>query len=198
LRPVIKLVNWDAGDLLSVLPQSRSLFILRHPCGQVASVMRGVKQGRFKQREGSALNPELELSAASLAASHDVDAAAFRALPEAARHAWNWRAFNEPAIARLETLPNARLILYEDLCTNPAGLMQELFRFVGLAWHAQTAKFVARSTRGDNRADYYAVFRSTTAIAQRWRQTMAPADQEAVRMVVRPSPVAHHWPELCC
>src|SRR5262245_36624788 len=33
------------------LPESRIVFILRHPCGQVASTLRGIKTGKFERRE---------------------------------------------------------------------------------------------------------------------------------------------------
>jgi hypothetical protein len=92
-------------------------------------------------------------------------------------------------------LPNARLVLYE-VCAAPERVTRELFRFVGLDWHAQTGTFISRSTQDENETDYYAVYRSTNAVAQRWRQTMTRADQEAVRIVVKDSPAAHHWPDL--
>jgi hypothetical protein len=197
LRPVIKLVDWDAGVTLQAIPRCRALFILRHPCGQIASAMRGAEQNRFEPRPDGSLGPVGEHSASTLAAAHGIDAAAFRALPTAARFAWIWRSFNEPALARMASLPNARVVLYEELCTAPERVTRELFRFVGLDWHAQTERFIARSTQDDNETDYYAVFRSTSAVAQRWRQTMTRADQEAVRIVVQDSPIASHWPELC-
>jgi LPS sulfotransferase NodH len=196
LRPVIKLVHWDVNDLLRAVPQCRALFILRHPCGQIDSAMRGVAERRFKPREDGVLSPS-EQAAAAYAASHGVDAASFGKLPDPAKRAWIWRTFNEPALVGFEGLSNVRLVRYEELCMDPEGVTRELFRFVGLDWHPQTEKFIARSTQQDGESDYYDVFRSSVAVAQRWRQTMAPEDQEAVRLVVRDSPVAHHWPELC-
>jgi hypothetical protein len=196
VRPVIKLVDWDASVTLQAIPQCHALFILRHPCGQIASAMRGAEQKRFESRPDDSLGPVGEHSASVLAAAHGIDAAAFRALPTAARFAWTWRSFNEPALTRMASIPNARLVLYEDLCAAPEEVTRELFRFVGLGWHAQTEAFITRSTQDDHETDYYAVFRSTNAVAQRWRQTMTRADQEAVCMVVKDSPVAHHWPDL--
>jgi LPS sulfotransferase NodH len=197
LRPVIKLVDWDADDALRAIPGCRGLFILRHPCGQVASAMRGAEQRRFEPRPDGSFGPVGEHSAAALAASRGIDAAAFRALPTAARFAWVWRSFNEPALARIVSLPNIRLVLYEQLCAEPEAVTRELFRFVGLDWQSQTERFIARSTQDDSDPGYYAVFRSTHAAVERWRRTMTPADQDAVRMVVRDSPLAHHWPGLC-
>ena len=90
-----------AAVLARSLPDSRTIFILRHPCGQVASVMRGNRQRRFDLRTAGTDMPfdEARRRCASPAA-HGVDAPAFQALPEAAKYAWSWRAFNEPAYAR--------------------------------------------------------------------------------------------------
>jgi hypothetical protein len=61
-------------------------------------------------------------------------------------------------------LPNARVVLYKELCAAPERVTRELFRFVGLDWHAQTERFIARSTQDDNETDYYAVFRRTSTL----------------------------------
>jgi hypothetical protein len=197
LRPLLKLVNWEASAVLRTVPGCRCLFILRHPCGHVASTMTGVAQRRFAPRADGSLSPIEEAPAVAFAAKCGMDAAAFRALPVAARIAWSWLAFNEVALADLGELPNARMVLYEELCVHPEAVARNLFDFIGLDWHPQTAEFVARSTRHEGEADYFAVFRSSDAVAQQWRSTMLPADQEAVRLVVRHSPLARHWADLC-
>jgi hypothetical protein len=196
LRVVLKLVNWNASAVLHALPGCRCLFILRHPCGQVASTMAGMAQGRFGGQRGM-INPVEEAASASYAATSGTDPAAFQALPVAAKLAWIWRAFNESALAELLDLPNVSLVLYEDLCDRPEAVAQNLFDFIGLRWHSQTVEFIARSTRHEGSSDYYTVFRSTGVVARQWRSTMHAADQEAVRSVVRDSPLARHWDDLC-
>jgi hypothetical protein len=158
--------------------------------------MAGVAQRRFAPRQDGSLSPIDEAATAAFAATRGVSASAFNALPDAAKAAWYWVAFNESALAELENLPNARLVLYEDLCAHPESVARNLFDFVGLGWHPQTAEFIARSTRHDGEADYYTVFRSSDVVARQWRNTMHPGDQEAVRRVVRQSRLARHWADL--
>jgi hypothetical protein len=86
--------------------------------------------------------------------------------------------------------------MYEELCARPEATVRELFDFVGLDWHNQTASFIDRSTQEDAGDDFFAVFRSSAAVVDRWRQTMSAADQEAVRQVVRRSTLAQLWPDL--
>jgi hypothetical protein len=197
-RVVIKSVRWcdGIGIFARALPASRSILILRHPCGQVASVMRGARQRRFDLREAGTDMPFDEAEAMRRAAASRVGAQAFQALPDAAKYAWAWVAFNETAADALAGLPNARTVVYETLCAAPEREARALFHFAGLSWQNQTAAFIASSTSQAGVSGYYAVFRDSIVAAERWRTTMAAADQAAVRAVVQQSPLAGHWPDL--
>jgi hypothetical protein len=197
-RVAIKSVRWAEGAALlaRTFPSSRTILILRHPCGQVASVMRGSSQRRFDLRTEGTDMPFDEAAAVAFAAAHGVGASAFQALPDAAKYAWSWRAFNEPAYSSLAAQPNVHVVLYEALCARPDGLARRILTFAGLDWNAQTEDFVSRSTAHDGKAGYYAIFRNATAAAEAWRKTMCPADQLAVRSVVAASPLARFWPDL--
>jgi hypothetical protein len=196
VRAMVKLVNWDGSRVAQTMPHARCVFILRHPCGQIASVMAGLA-GRQFGRTGSPSQAPVDMAAAAAwAKSRDVDAAAFSVLPDAAKFAWRWRAFNEPAIEAMGHLPNARIVIYEDLCRRPEAVARDLFAFAGLDWHERTSEFLGISTHHDKPAGYYDVFRSTGVVADRWRQTMSPQDQEAVRSVLSTSSLARCWPDL--
>ena len=198
LRAVLKSVAWchGAGAFARALPDSRIVLILRHPCGQIASVMRGNAQRRFDLRAADTDMPYDEALAIACAAKHGIGEPAFQALVPAARYAWGWVAFNEAAMDSLQGLRNARTVVYETLCADPAAEARALLEFAGLTWHAQTAAFIARSTRDGASTGYYAVFRDSVAAANAWRSGMSAADQDAVRSVVRLSPLARHWPDL--
>ncbi len=184
-----------AGSFARTLPDSRTLLILRHPCGQVASVMRGNQARRFALREVGTDMPFDEAQAVAFAARHGVTDAAFQALPDAAKYAWSWRAFNETAFAALDGLPNALVVIYETLCARPLLESRTLLAFAGLGWTPQTEAFLARSTSHTGPIGYYAVLRVSSEAAQAWRTRMPAADQEAVRAVVADSPLLHFWPE---
>jgi Sulfotransferase family len=197
-RIAIKSVRWVAGApvFARAVPAGRTIFILRHPCGQVASVMRGNRQNRFDLRTAGTDMPFDEEHAVAYAAAHGVDEPSFQALPDAAKYAWSWRAFNEPAYDALAARSNVHVVLYEALCADPETLSRRLLEFVGLDWNRQTAAFVARSTTHQGDAGYYAIFQNAVAAAERWRTTMQLGDQDAVRAVLAPSPLARFWPDL--
>ena len=195
VRAAVKIVNWDASHVARGMPDTRCVFILRHPCGQIASLMAGFAKRQFDAKPNRPGDPH-DLIAAAWAEHHGVDRGSFQALPEPARHAWAWRAFNDPAVEALRDLPNARIVIYEDLCRQPEQTARDLFAFAGLDWQSQTSDFLGISTRNDRSSGYFDVFRSTSLVAERWHQTMPPPDQDAVRAVIAASPLGSFWPDL--
>jgi LPS sulfotransferase NodH len=189
-------LSGGAGTLARALPDSRVVFILRHPCGQVASVMRGNRQRRFDLRTTGTDMPFNEAAAVSHAAASGVTEAAFQALPDAAKYAWSWRSFNETAYADLASQHNVHIVPYEALCADPVTVAGGVLAFIGLDWTPATADFVARSAAHQGEAGYYAVYRNAVAAAESWRRTMEPADIAAVRAVVAGSLLARFWPDL--
>jgi hypothetical protein len=197
-RVVIKSVRLSRGIgyFVRAYASGRGLLILRHPCGQVASVMTGTRIGRFDLAEPGTDMPFDEAEAVAFAARHGVAEPEFQRLPDAAKYAWSWRAFNEIAHEAIADQNNARVVVYEDLCANPVEEARAILTFCGLAWNQQTETFLARSTRHDGRVGYYAVVRNSISAADRWRTSMAGEDQDAVRAVVRDSPLIRYWPDL--
>jgi hypothetical protein len=197
-RGVVKSVRLRGGlgAFAHACPQGRALLIVRHPCGQVASIMRGTRDRQFDLAEAGTDMPFDEASTLAFAARHGLDEAAFQRLPNAAKYAWSWREFNESALESIADLSNARIVVYEDLCARPMEEARSILAFAGLAWNAQTEKFLAASTHYGGEAAYYAVLRNSIAAAERWRTTMTPDDQDSVRSVVTASPLARNWPDL--
>lgn len=196
VRAAVKLVNWNGTLAARTMPDMRCVFIIRHPCGQVASLLAGRAARQFGQAADGSDSPVDLVAAARGAAQRGIDSSTFNSLPDAAKYAWAWLAFNEPAVNALRVLPNARIVVYEDLCRRPESVSRDLFVFAGLGWHPCTAKFLANSTRHDRPAGYYDVFRATGLVADRWRQTMSQQDQDAVSAVISASPLARFWPGL--
>ncbi len=158
--------------------------------------MRGARQLRFDLKSAGTDMLFDEAAAVRFAASFGIDEPAFQALLDAAKYAWSWRAFNEPAYASLATRPNVTVVVYEDLRVEPQASARRIMDFAGLSWNRQSEDFIARSTAHRGEAGYYAIFRDAVAAAQNWRKTMPQADQAAVRSVVALSPLARLWPDL--
>jgi hypothetical protein len=197
-RAVVKSVRLrdGLGTFARAFPEGRALLIIRHPCGQVASLMRGTRDGRFDLAEPGTDMPFDEARTLAFAAGHGVDGDSFQRLPNAAKYAWGWREFNETALASMEQQVNARVVVYEDLCARPLEEARRALAFAGLSWQAQTETFITRSANYNGAAGYYAVLRNSIAAANRWRTEMHVDDQAAVNSVVCRSRVIRYWEDL--
>lgn len=196
VRPAMKLVNWNGVAAMRALPETRGIFLLRHPCGQVASMLAGLADHRFGDPAASAGLAAEVGRAANFAADRGVSTDGFASLTPAAQWAWAWLAFNEPAVEAMSQLPNVRVIVYELLCADPEPVGRELFGFAGLDWTPQTTEFLAASSHAKGGDDYFGVYRSGAAVAERWRQTLKAEDQDMIKRIVAPSPLARFWPDL--
>jgi len=197
-RAVVKSVRLrdGLGAFARVCPDARALLILRHPCGQAASLMRGTRDRKFVLVKPGTEMPYDEARTIAFASRHGIDEGAYRRLVDAAKYAWSWREFNETALESIADRANARVVVYEDLCVKPMDEARTILAFAGLSWSAQTETFLSHSTSYNRAAGYYAVLRNSIAAADRWRSDLAPEDQDAVRKVVRGSKLIRYWPDL--
>jgi len=178
--PVNSKVVWKSiesigrlGVILEALPQSRCVHIVRHPCGYVASVLRGEKRRKFQDNRGASedygvLTVLLETEAAKeigITLSDLKDA-----LPEE-RLAWRWALSTEKAIRETRQSDRCMLIRYEDLCRNPISIIKSTYEFVGLNYDAQTDAFLKASVRHQDDA-YYSVYKDPLTAANRWKDEL--------------------------
>lgn len=156
------------GLLASAVPESRVIVVLRHPCGHVASVMRGAAAGQ----RGGLFGPRV--LATARARELGMTRADYEALPVLDRWVWAWAFAHAKLFAEVGNLPNVRLLSYESLCAAPLDEAREAMAFAGLSWTQQTARFVAATTRGARRERYFSLFRDPMEAATKWRRELSP------------------------
>ncbi len=163
------------GVLVRSMP-TRSVLILRHPCGYVASVLRGEARRKFADTAASSEDYDIleMLMDTPPGRACGVTMAALRAADPVERLAWQWRLFNDKALAEIQGRKDVRVIRYEDLCAAPVEQAGNLFRFAGLSWIGQTERFLAASTSA-RRSGYYSVFKDPREAAWGWRRELPQA-----------------------
>ncbi len=184
-----------AGLIAACIPEARCIQIVRHPCGYVASVLRGEQQKRFGHNE-AASDFELYRMACDTATAkrHGVTLEQLKTLTPAERLAWRWLIYNEKAHDELAANARATTLYYEELCAEPLATAQRLFAFAELGWHEQAERFIVVSTSA-SRSDYYSVFKDPLESAWRWQRELEAADAERVMSIVARSPVARPYLE---
>jgi hypothetical protein len=166
----------------------RAVHIIRHPCGYVASVLRGESKGKFGGQAPSSEDYGLFalLLETEQARARGLTLGALKRMEPVERLAWRWVLFNEKAMDDVRGLSNCALVRYEDVCQDPLGTSRRLFDFAGLPWHPQTEAFIGQSTGQENGA-YYSVFKNPRKAANKWRGQLAPADIDRIMAVVADS-----------
>lgn len=190
---VLKSVSAGARARLyaDALPEARVVFLVRHPGGQVASMLRGASLGKFRVGGSSP-----ELVASEVGRRHGLSVERHEALPLLDQLVWNWVLYHEKVIDDLEGAPNARIARHQDLVTEPARRFRELFAFAGLSWTAQTDQFINLSTRANARSGYYRVERAPGEALHGWRAQLTAAQQQQMRAILRGSAIAQRWSDL--
>ena len=192
LRTVIKSVSslGRAGLFAEALPGSRFVLIVRHPCGYVASMLRGASLGKFRRPL-----PADQILGTSYAERYRLTRKRFDALSRPEQLAWNWAINNEKAINELSAFAAVKLVLYEDLCRRPMEEARTLFAFADLSWQAQTEAFIQRSTSYQGPEFYYGVLKNTDQVVNRWKTELSSEDGNAVMAVVSQTTLGGILPE---
>ncbi|RMF12496.1 MAG: sulfotransferase [Alphaproteobacteria bacterium] len=153
-------------------PDVQVVHILRHPCGFVASQLRGRELGKMPQRQ---MFPErLKLP---IARKHGLTVEKLEAMEPVERMAWGWTISNDTALTLSEGLPNVQRLVYDALCDNLLRDARALLEGCGLEWHRQVEEFLEFILgQGQDNREYFSVVRNPRDAAHHWRETM-PKDQ---------------------
>jgi len=176
------------GVLARCLPDSKSIHIVRHPCGYIASVLKGEQGEQFVSSARSSEDYDLfeQLLKTENGRLHALTKSDLKSMQPVERLAWRWLLVNEKAMQDLHGMSNSMILRYEDLCENPLRKSQELFDFAGLQWNEQTESFVDSSTH-NSKDGYYSVFKNPKEAANKWRSYLSEDEQFLIRQVMNRS-----------
>jgi hypothetical protein len=177
------------GLFMAACPILKTILIVRHPHGYVASVMRGIRMKKFEASVPTTEDMGLyELLAETHQARNlGIDFAAFKAMHSIERLAWHWTICNSMAMTALNGCQRGCVIRYEDLCEDPMHVSRTLISFAGLSWTKDTEHFVTSSTTFSGTETYYQVLRDTKKAPQKWRSELTAAEIEVVSRVAERS-----------
>lgn len=182
------------GVLLKVYPEARGVFILRDPCGYVASVLRGEKKMKFSGSQSMAESETVfrRILETPYAQEIGLTLEDVFMMKKEARLSLFWNLLNQKTASDLKQLNNGRIIRYEDLCRDPMGNFKQLFEYCGLDWNPQTDAFVASSISSEDDS-YYSVFKDPMKAAYKWQEELYPSQIEAIHEVTREHPIGRAY-----
>lgn len=168
---------------LEAAPNSLAIQIIRHPCGHVASVLRGIEGQEFATSVPATEDFGIyeDLAATAEAKHYDLSFQVFKDMRPIERLAWRWAISNEKCMNDIGGRPDTKVIRYEDLCEDPMSVSRELFEFAGLAWNDQTERFIHASTSYHGTESFYQVFRDPKKSAYKWKEQLS---QEQISQII--------------
>lgn len=173
------------GVLASVFPEARCLRIFRHPCGYVASVLRGEAKNKFESGTHSSEDWGVYrlLLALPIAKQRGLELAEVQAMLPVERLALRWSLYYEHALTETEGMENVLAVRYEDFCEHPQEESQKAFAHCRLPWTSETEDFIASSTSHNNAA-YYSVFKNPKITVSKWKNELTADEVGRVMQVV--------------
>lgn len=187
------------GICIEALPEARAVHVMRHPCGVVASWLRGAQADGFGRPTRSAglwmLKP---LLATATGRARGVDLEDIERLTPEEQLTWSCVLMQEKVLADVAGCDRVLTVRYEDVCADPLATTQRMFEFAGLGWQSQTEAFVRASTESTTHvkdSDYYSVFKPPQEAAERWRTELTPDVIQRVMEIVKSSPLHHYYSE---
>ncbi|HJP98335.1 MAG TPA: sulfotransferase [Rhodanobacteraceae bacterium] len=187
------------GICIAALPEAHAIHVMRHPCGVVASWLRGAQADGFGRPTKSAglwmLKP---LLATTTGKARGIDLEDIQRLTPEEQLTWGWVLMQEKILADVAGCERVLTVRYEDVCADPLATTRKMFEFTGLDWQSQTEAFVRASTQSTAHvtdSDYYSVFKPPQESAERWRTELTPDVIQRVLEIVSNSPLHHYYPE---
>lgn len=181
------------GVILDAVPDARFVHIIRHPCGYVASVLRGEAERRFGHNEAASDFKLYGMACATpQARRYGLSEDLLRSLDPAERLAWRWVIYNEKAAEESRSRDNVMGLHYEECCARPMAMARSLLEFCELPWHDQTERFILDSTT-DSKRDYYSVFKNPLQSAWRWRDQLESSVVDKVLAIAARSSFARPY-----
>jgi hypothetical protein len=182
-RTVIKSIMscGRVGVLAAAMDRGHIIFLVRHPCGQIASVLRGFTTGQFHYFTRNPMEElPMELLKVGHAVEHDFDLPELKAMSITEILAWYWSLLNQKVLDDMTDDARLHVVTYEDLCAQPLETSRRLFDAVGLDWHDRTAAFLRRSMTYHGPTLYYGVMRNTEVVVERWRHELDAGEQSRI------------------
>ena len=181
------------GLYADMLPQKRIIHILRHPGAVVSSRLRGESLNKFggyhAEDDYAVFRMLLE---SSVGRRREMSLAQIKAMNPVERLVWAYVISSEKVLEDLEGRPDCRIIVYEDLCTQPLDTLQQLFAFCCLNFDPQTRDFLRKSTSQTGKK-YYSIFKNPLESAYKWKRELTKDDQKLVYRQLEHSSLARFW-----
>lgn len=184
----------DVMSKLLELNQVPIVYLLRHPCGVVASTLKGQKETLMPSGRRSVLQNLLTKHQPHLAEKYQDRLAQMHVCEQ---EALLWLMDVERSVRLCQAHQNALVVVYERLVEQPLETLEKIFTHFGLSMNPQSIKFIEQSTHSSLKSKiqageiginkYFSVYRNSQSCRDRWKQDLSGEDIERVMNIVKDS-----------
>lgn len=179
---VMKSVNSPCRTQLiaRAFPDSKVIYIIRHPCGYVLSQLRG--------RELNLMADVVyykQISSMTAAKARGWTMGKIKSMSPEEQLACTWVCINEKVMEDIEGQNNCNILIYEHLCDDPIGVSKQLFSYCDLDYNDQTDMFLKSSLNySGGKEKYFQTVRNPKTAADKWKKELSSEQIEKIKNIV--------------
>lgn len=172
------------------------VYLVRHPCAVVSSILRGQKSSLVPEGRRNFLHNLLVKYNPILAGEYGER---LDDLTVCEQEALMWRLDVERAVSACQSHPNGLLVVYEELTQNTLEISSKVFHHLGLEIAKESVAFIEESTNGSSVSrlkrgevginPYFTVFRDSKVAQNSWKNDMLKENIMEVMGIVKDSNV---------
>lgn len=196
-RPMLIFKEVEYVDVLTQLIEKTEIpivYIVRHPCAVVSSVIRGQKNSLMPSKRRSVLKSLLTKYEPALAKKYSDS---LDSLEICQQEALLWLIDVGRALRACKNSSNGLVVIYEQLTQQPLEISTKVFQHFGLDITPESIAFIEESTQNSSSSriksgeiginSYFTVFRDPKIACDRWKKEMSEQNQIKVKDIVRDS-----------
>lgn len=170
------------------------VFLIRHPCGFVASLMQGKKYGYMPTVGNVDIDVPLweRRLKCNVSKRHNLTLSSVMRMSQVEELAWRWMVDNDQALEDLDGARDTYSVIYDKLCSDPLSEAMKIFEFCCLPWSSTTEKFLKAST-SRNDSHYFSVFKNPKVAANKWKDTLSKEQIRTIWEIVSQSRTAEFF-----
>ena len=97
--------------------------------------------------------------------------------------------------------PKGKIVIYDEVCEEPMGKMEEIFEYVGWTMDETVCNTILETVQGnpdreETSQSYYATRRDPMKSMSKWKHQLTEQQQIEIMSIIDDSPLQGWWPDL--
>jgi hypothetical protein len=178
-------------------------YLVRHPCGNILSELRGQQTGNMSAHRQKYLGKLMKGHDPLL---YERYGQSIDHMSPLEKTAWIWRISLEMGVEAIQSTKKGLLITYEQLCDDPYEYAKQVFHNFGLTYPQEAEQFIDQLYSTENEAKptrhkdlmngFFTVYRNPEKQKNAWKAKITREEQTIIENIVWPSPAFEYCAAL--